>query len=157
MSQRRPTSDSVQIRLDMRALWIGGGILAALTIFLVAFFVGRMLAQPAGTGGTTASAPSGSNAPIALGQNPAQAPGAQAPTQLGGKPSDTPVPVPIVRAPAGPETPIGDNPRLALPELKSTGYIYDFGEIAPTAKVEKSILIKNDGTKPLEIKDVKSS
>ena len=43
-----------------------------------------------------------------------------------------------------------------MPELKDSGYIYDFGEIGPQDKVEKTFIIKNEGTKPLEIKDVKS-
>ncbi len=162
MSDRRtPKSDSVQIRLDMRAALIGGGIVAALLIFLAAFAIGRMLNQPAQTAVQTAPSAPGA-APNALPQ--AQQPGVQLPNQqqqqpqvLQGKPSDTPVPVPAVRAPAGAEMPIGDNPRLAIPDLKGTGYIYDFGEIAPTQKVEKVITLKNDGTKPLEIKDVKST
>jgi hypothetical protein len=162
MSQRRTSSDNVQIRLNTRVLMLGGGILVACMVFGLAFAVGRMLNQPATAdvpaaqgsvppGGVVPVLPSGQQAP---GAQPQQQ---QPPQQLGGKPSDTPVPVPVARAPAGNETAIGDNPRLAIPELKATGYIYDFGEIAPTAKVEKVITLKNDGTKPLEIKEVKTS
>lgn len=181
MSQKRPTArgggDTVQIRLDMRAVMIGGGIIAAVLIFVLAILVGRMTA---GGSPTTAQAPAAAQPGAPGGQvipvnpqpgqsqqiqiNPQAQPGQAQPGQAQqpivpaqGKPSDTPVPVPVVRAPAGPETPIGDNPRLALPELRSTGYIYDFGEIPGTQKVEKAIVIKNDGTKPLEIKDVKST
>ncbi len=173
MSQRRtPNNDNVQIRLDMRALLIGGGILAAIVIFGLAFAVGRIVA---GGGATTASGggTSGQSAVVG-GQNPAALPAganpaapaaganpppaaAKAPYQLGGSPSDPPIPVPPSLAPVSAETtPIGDNPRLALPELVASKYIYDFGEVGPNEKVEKTLTLKNDGTKPLVIDSVKS-
>lgn len=174
MSQRRtPNNDNVQIRLDMRALLIGGGILAAIVIFGLAFAVGRMVA---GGGATTASqgAPAGQRAAVS-GQNPvASAPGAnpaapsaganpvapsnKGPYQLGGNPNDPPIPVPPALQPISiADQPVGDNPRLALPDLAASKYLYDFGEISPTAKVEKTFVLKNDGSKPLEIASVKST
>lgn len=172
MSQRRtPNNDNVQIRLDMRALLIGGGILAAIVIFGLAFAVGRIVA---GGGATTASqgAPAAQSAATsgqnpAAGANPAAAPAAGAnpaapagkgPYQLGGNPSDPPIPVPPALQPISiAERPAGDNPRLALPDLTASKYVYDFGEIGPTEKVEKTFVIRNDGSKPLEIASVKST
>ncbi|MFN8499893.1 MAG: hypothetical protein U0641_18725 [Anaerolineae bacterium] len=171
MSQRRtPNNDNVQIRLDMRALLIGGGILAAIVIFGLAFAVGRLVA---GGGATTASqgAPAGQSA-VVSGQNPAAAanpaapsaganpvaPSNKGPYQLGGKPNDPPIPVPPALQPVSiSDQPAGDNPRLALPELVASKYVYDFGEIGPTEKVEKTLILKNDGSKPLEIASVKST
>ncbi len=173
MSQRRPpNNDNVQIRLDMRALLIGGGILAAIVIFGLAFAVGRIVAG----GGTTAASQGGTAGQSAVvgGQNPAALPAApnaaapaaganppaqgKAPYQLGGSPSDPAIPVPPNLQPVGADTtPIGDNPRLALPELVASKYVYDFGELGPTDKVEKTLVLKNDGTKPLVIDSVKST
>lgn len=160
MSQRRPSgNDTVQIRLDMRALLIGGGLLAAVLIFGLAFAIGRLAS------GSPAAAPAAPAAAVAANpgqaQSQAPAPAQQQPQAQAQQPNpgrdSAPVPVAAGRAPVGAEAPIGDNPRLALPELKTTNYIYDFGEISPTQKVEKDIVIKNDGAKPLEIKDVKST
>ncbi|MCW5850108.1 MAG: DUF1573 domain-containing protein [Anaerolineae bacterium] len=160
MSQRRTQgSDNVQIRLNMRVLIWGGLVLAAIVVFGLAFTVGRLINQPAASSAPSAAAPGAASAPnsslpAAPGQAPAQS--AARPAQGIDKPSDTPVPVPLGRRPVGSEVAIGDNPRLAMPELKDSGYIYDFGEIGPQDKVEKTFIIRNEGTKPLEIKDVKS-
>ncbi|MFN8470774.1 MAG: DUF1573 domain-containing protein [Anaerolineae bacterium] len=174
MSQRRtPNNDNVQIRLDMRVLLIAGGILAAIVIFALAFAVGRIAA---GGGTTTASqGGSASQSAVVSGQNPAAAaPGANSaapsaganpaapsnkgPYQLGGNPSDPPIPVPPALQPISlADRPAGDAPRLALPELVASKYVYDFGEISPTEKVEKTFVLKNDGSKPLEIASVKST
>ena len=172
MSQKRtPNNDNVQIRLDMRALLIGGGILAAIVIFGLAFAVGRIVAgggataaSQAGTAGQSAAVGSQNPGALAGGANPAAPGGANPPAagkgpyQLGGSPSDPPVPVPPSLQPVSVDTiPIGDNPRLALPELVASKYVYDFGEIGPTDKVEKTLVLKNDGTKPLVIDSVKST
>lgn len=160
MSQRRTQgSDNVQIRLNMRVLIWGGLVLAAIVVFGLAFTVGRLINQPAASSAPSAAAPGAASAPnsslpAAPGQAPAQS--AARPAQGIDKPSDTPVPVPLGRRPVGSEVAIGDNPRLAMPELKDSGYIYDFGEIGPQDKVEKTFIIRNEGTKPLEIKEVKS-
>lgn len=160
MSQRRPQkSDNVQIRVNMRVLMWGGLALAAIVVFGLAFAVGRLMNQPAAQTATSGAPSIGQSAPNAAAPpaGQAQAPAAPRPGGLpADKPSDTPVPVPLGRRPVGPEVPIGDNPRLALPELKETGYLYDFGEIGPQDKVEKTIIIKNEGAKPLEIKSVTS-
>lgn len=61
------------------------------------------------------------------------------------------------RLPAGDEVPIGDNPRLALPELAQTNYLYDFGDVPPDEIQETTITVENKGTQPLEIKSVRAS
>ena len=158
MSQRRPPGDTVQIRLDMRALLLGLGILAGCIIFGLAFWLGR------GAGTSPAPAAAVANQAQVQGGQPQAQPQApsqgqdqpQAQAQSSG-PSATPVPVPAARQPVGPETPVGDNPRLAIPDLKATGYVYDFGTIGPNDKVSKDIVLRNDGVKPLEIKEAKST
>lgn len=62
------------------------------------------------------------------------------------------------RRPAGSEIPIGDNPRLAIPELAASNYVLDFGE-TPLAEgpVTKEVTIKNTGVKELDITDVSAN
>jgi len=60
--------------------------------------------------------------------------------------------------PAGSEVPIGDNPRLALPDLADTGYILNFGEVTlAEGKVTKEVLLRNDGVRDLVIADVQTT
>jgi hypothetical protein len=64
---------------------------------------------------------------------------------------------PNLMKPAGDDVPIGDNPRLALPELAETDYNWDFGDIGPEEPVENVFTLKNVGTKELVIDRVTSS
>jgi hypothetical protein len=64
---------------------------------------------------------------------------------------------PNLLKPADESVPIGDNPRLALPDLVATNFNWDFGSIPPNAPVEKVFTVKNVGTKELDISNVTSS
>ena len=144
----------------MPALLIGGALLVGCMVFGLAFWLGRGSGAPAEP---AVAAVQGANPAQAQAQQPqAQAQGQQPqaqpqPQMRGSGPEATPVPVPSALQPVGPETPVGDNPRLAIPDLKATGYVYDFGTIGPNDKVSKDIVLRNDGVKPLEIQDAKST
>ena len=155
MSQRRPSGDTVQIRLDMRALLLGAGVLVACIVFGMAFWLGRGAGTSPAPAAAVANQAQVQGAQSQQPQPQAQAQG-QAQAQDSG-PSATPIPVPAARQPVGPETPVGDGPRLAIPDLRATGYVYDFGTIGPNDKVSKDIVLRNDGVKPLEIKETKST
>ncbi|MFQ5340241.1 MAG: hypothetical protein ACE5F6_01710, partial [Anaerolineae bacterium] len=126
MANQGQSGGQVVIKLDSRLFY---ALLAGVT-FLVAlglvFFVGLKLGQR--------------NQPqtAAIPQPAFQQPGLQ-PAQPGnpiqiqpGQAQQAPFDQPAVRQarlPAGDEVPIGDNPRLALPGLAETNYLYDFGQV----------------------------
>lgn len=154
MAKQGQSGGQVVIRLDARlfyALLAGTAFLLALSLV---FFVGLKLGQRG-------------RQPVAIPQQPAafQQPGIQQvqpgvvqlqPGQAQQAPFDQPA-VRQARLPAGDEVPIGDNPRLALPELAQTNYVYDFGKVPPDEVVETKIKVENKGTKPLVIKSVRAS
>jgi hypothetical protein len=60
--------------------------------------------------------------------------------------------------PAGSNVPIGDNPRLALPDLAKTNYVLEFGEVTvEEGKVTKEVPLRNAGVKDLVIADVQTT
>ena len=143
-------SGKIVIRLDQRFFYGAVAVLGVIAIFFVGLWLGRTLLSPARP--SRAALPQQQvppvQPPIAAqpGQElvpPWQAEGIEAQGQAA--------------PPAGDDVPIGDNPRLALPELEETNYTYDFGDIAPDQAVEKSFKIVNKGTKDLVIEDVSSS
>lgn len=148
----REQGTQVVIRLDQRLFYALVGGIGFLVLLGVVFFVGLQLGrrgQP-----QAAAVPAvqpGLPAVPAQGQLQVQ------PLQQG---QQNPFAQPAVRKarlPAGDEVPIGDNPRLALPELAKTNYVYDFGDVPPDQVQETTITVQNKGTKPLVIKSVRAS
>ena len=147
----REQSAQVVIRLDQRLFYALIGGVGFVVLLGVVFFVGLQLGQ--------------------RGQQQAAVPGLQpglqaipGQTQIQVQPlrqgQQNPFAQPAVRQarlPAGDEVPIGDNPRLALPELAKTNYVYDFGDVPPDEIQETTVTIQNKGTKPLVIKSVRAS
>ncbi|MFQ5342996.1 MAG: DUF1573 domain-containing protein, partial [Anaerolineae bacterium] len=131
-------------------------VFAFLLAVALIFFVGLRLG---GRGQTAAAAPTTSQQPATF-QQPGISvqPGIQAQPVAPGQqpPFDQPA-VRQARFPAGDEVPIGDNPRLALPELAKTNYVHDFGDVPPDEIQETTVTIQNKGTQPLLIKSVRAS
>lgn len=146
-------SGQVVIQLDQRLFY---GIIAVIGIVAI-FFVGLMLGRL-----TTASPQQPQTAafpqqqvPLAQQQGqPLQVqqvqPGQQVPPFTQGRD-------PNLLKPAGDDVPIGDNPRLTLPDLVDTDYNWDFGDIGPEEVAEKVFTVKNTGTQDLVIDRVTSS
>jgi len=141
----------VVIRLDQRVFYGLVAIVGVLGVFVVGVFLGRMLSGSSRVAQFTPGQaqqfqvqPGQQQFQVQPGQ-PGQVNPFQQPAQSQASP------------PAGADVPIGDNPRLAIPELEASNYVYDFGDIGPQQKVEKTFIIKNIGTKDLNIQDVSSS
>ena len=154
MAKQGQSGGQVVIRLDSRlfyALLAGVAFIVALGLV---FFVGLKLGQR------------GQPQTAAIPQPAFQQPGLQ-PAQPGsaiqiqpGQAQQAPFNQPAVRQarlPAGDEVPIGDNPRLALPELAQTNYVHDFGQVPPDEIQETHVTLENKGTQPLVIKSVRAS
>ncbi|MFQ6057630.1 MAG: DUF1573 domain-containing protein [Anaerolineae bacterium] len=146
---------TVVIQIDSRAVW-GLLIVIGLAAVLVAgFWIGRSLAGPNPQAGARVASQFGAQPPG--GQVVPQqetAPQSQVPAWQRPGPGENPN---ILKA-APPSVPIGDNPRLALPDLEGTNYVYDFGTIyAEAPPVEETLVVKNIGTKPLVIDKVVAS
>lgn len=146
----------VVIRLDSRLFYgLVGGVAFLLALFVV-FYVGLLLGR---RGQGSAAAP---QQPVTFqqpGTQPQSGNPAVQPIQPG-QAQQAPFNEPAVRQarrPAGDEVAIGDNPRLALPSLAETNYVYDFGKVAPDEIVETNIAVENKGAKPLVIKSVRGS
>jgi len=147
----------VVIKLDQRVFYGLVAIIGVLGVFVVGVFLGRML-----SGSSRQTAQLDRAAILQQMQQQAQPgqvqPGQAQPFQAQpGQANPFPQAVPAAKPPAGEDVPIGDNPRLAIPELADKNYTYDFGDIGPEEKVEKTFTIKNIGTKDLVIQDVSSS
>jgi len=149
-TQTQPGRGTVVIRLDQRLFYGCVATIASILLLGIVFFVGVQLGRR--------SRPA--SAPVAFQQPGLQVqPGVSQVQPL--QPGQTnPFSQPAVRKarlPAGDEVPIGDNPRLALPDLAKTNYVYDFGDIPPDEIVETTVTILNKGTKDLVIKSVRAS
>ncbi len=148
----------VVIKLDQRLFYGLIALVGVVGIFALGIFLGRSLNRPAASA-VAVQQPSGQQLQVQPGQqiqvqpgqqiqvNPGQAQPGQAnpfqqPAQTQGQP------------PAGDSVAIGDNPRLAIPELQPKNFIWDFGDVRPDQKVEHTFTLKNTGTKELDIKDV---
>jgi hypothetical protein len=123
------------------------GILGVLALVLVGFAIGRRGSSPPAT---VAAAPQASSQMI---QVPAGSVDSSITNmQVAPQPAtDTKKPV------SEKDVPIGDAPRLALPELVNSAYTYSFGKVTTPDKITKQFQIKNIGNKPLEIANVASS
>jgi hypothetical protein len=156
---RGTNSGKVVIRLNQRLFYGVVAVVGVIAVFFVGLWLGRTLLSPARQRRTASpqqqeqqqqqQLPSGQTAiPVQPGQQELVPPWEQEGIEVEGK----------ATWPAGDDVPIGDNPRLALPELKEeTNYTYDFGDIAPDQAVEKAFKIVNKGTKDLVIDDVSST
>jgi hypothetical protein len=148
----------VVIKLDQRVFYGLIAVIGVVGIFGLGIFLGRSLSRSAAvpvaqqqTLGQSGSIQTQSGQQFQL--NPAQPvqsqPGQSNPFQQPAQSQASP--------PAGDDVPIGDNPRLALPDLKDRNNIWDFGDVKPDQKVEKTFVVKNTGTKELVIDDVSST
>jgi hypothetical protein len=156
MTRQGQGDGQVVIRLDSRVFYVLLGGLAFVIVLALVFWVGLSLGR--GRSSQQAAVP----------QQPAafQQPGIQPQAGSGaiqvqpGQAAQAPFNEPAVqqaRLPAGDEVPIGDNPRLALPELAKTNYVHDFGEVPPDEIQETHVDLQNKGTQPLVIKSVRGS
>ncbi|MFQ6058718.1 MAG: DUF1573 domain-containing protein [Anaerolineae bacterium] len=147
-AKRTSGSGQVVIRLDQRLFYGIVAVLGVLAVFFVGLWLGRAtLGSPGRSQAALPQQPLGQQAvPMQPGAEQAVPPW-QGETQAQMK----------ATWPAGDSMPIGDNPRLALPELKEVNYTYDFGDIAPDQIVEKTFKVVNQGPKDLVIEDVSSS
>jgi len=140
------TGGDVVIKVDKRAFYGLVAILGIISIFAVGLFLGRIL--------------SGSSQVVVQPQ-----PVAAAPQQLQGLPQQGQQLPPIGQAvdpaqfqPAGDDVPIGDNPRLAIPELAKTDYVIDLGDIRfSDPPVDEVITLENKGSQELVIDKVTAS
>lgn len=164
----------VVIKLDARLFYLVVIVLGLVAAFAVGVFVARQFGGSSGTAFRPATQsqvqanPPGNPAANPIQVQPGQAgqlnlgqpgqPGQVIPGQPGqtipGQPGQ---PAQIAKAPATKDVPIGDNPRLSLPELEGKNFIWDFGSVSPDQKVEKTFEVVNPGTKELLIEDVSSS
>lgn len=154
MAKQGQSGEQVVIKLDSRLFYALLGGVAFLVALGLVFFVGLKLGQR------------GQSQTVAVSQPAFQQPGLQQsqpgsviqvqPGQAQQAPFDQPA-VRQARLPAGDEVPIGDNPRLALPGLAETNYLYDFGQVPPDEVQETHIVLENKGTQPLVIKSVRAS
>jgi hypothetical protein len=153
MSER--ASSQVVIRLDQRLFYAFVAIFGVLALFGVGLYIGRL---SSGASRAAAPAPVAANqtAPLALQQPQMGAQVANPVTsgQTGGQNPFQTQPGQQVQAAA---QPFGQDNRLSIPEIKDKGYVWDFGSVPPTAKVEKVFQLKNDGKSELIIEDVTSS
>lgn len=122
------------------------GVIGVIALVLVGVAIGRRGTQPPAAAaasqatGQTISVPAGSVDPSVTNM------------QVAPEPS-TPTKKPV----SAEEQPIGDAPRLAIPELATTNYSYTFGKVTSKNKISKTFTIQNIGKKPLEIASVASS
>jgi hypothetical protein len=149
-------SGKVVIRLNQRLFYGLVAVVGIVAVFFVGLWLGRTLLSPARQSRTASppqpqqqqQLPPGQTAiPVQPGQQELVPPWEQEGIEVQGQ----------ATWPAGDDVPIGDNPRLALPELEGTDYTYDFGDIAPDQAVEKAFKIANKGTKDLVVDDVSST
>jgi len=141
--QTASTGGDVVIKIDQRAFLIFIGLIGVVVIFFVGLWLGRVGSAPA--------------QPVAQVQQPVVAQ-PQQPLTIQQAPAPAPGgPDPNIMRPASDQIPVGDNPRLALPELAETDYVFDFGDIPPDRPVEHLFTIKNTGTQDLVIDKVSSS
>jgi hypothetical protein len=149
--------DNTQIVIRMTS-GIFYGLIATvigLGLVVVVFLVGMRLGS-AQNNGAVAIRPVYNPAPAAVQPaqpqaQPAQAPAAAVPA--GEQPSAI-----SAGQPAGSQVPVGDNPRLALPDLAEMSYVMDFGE-TPVANgpATRETLIRNTGVNDLVIADVQTT
>lgn len=144
MRQTASTGGDVVIKIDQKAFLIFIGLIGVVAIFFVGLWLGRVGSGPA--------------QPVAQVQQPLAVQQVQQPLSSQQVPAPAPGgPDPNIMRPASDQVPVGDNPRLALPELAEMDYVYDFGDIAPDKPVETLFTIKNTGTQELVIDKVSSS
>lgn len=152
MGKSRATSadqDTVVIRVTPGVLMGVFGSILGVIIIGVVFWIGLQLGG--GRNQSAAAQPAYyPNQPAAPQPAPAQQPAVQ---QV--QPSDQPI---VAGRPAGAEVPIGDNPRLALPDLATSNYVLDFGETpADAGRVTKQVTLRNDGVKDLVITNLRAN
>jgi len=144
--------NTVVIRVDAQVLyWIIGllvGLIALLAVFVIGVWIGRGRVT-----GSAAQQATYYGAPPQVSVVQPQAPAVQPQVSA----AQQPVPGPS-RKPVGKEVPIGDNPRLAVPELAANNYVLDFGEVTvEQGPVTKEVTIRNIGAKDLIISDVQTT
>ncbi len=123
------------------------GVVAVVALVLVGVAIGRRGTEPPATA-AAASQPQGQTITVPAGS----VDGSVTNMQVAPEPS-TPTKKPV----SAQEQPVGDAPRLAIPELSTTNYTYTFGKLYSKDKVTKTFTIQNIGKKPLEIANVASS
>lgn len=136
------------------------GVTALVAVFLVGMRLGgnrAAVARPAYSPGQAYAVQPAQPQQIAPAQPGAGASNQPLPAQPQVATGNQAVPGPS-GPPAGSEIPIGDNPRLALPDLADTGYVLNFGQVTlAEGKVTKEVLIRNDGVEDLVIADVQTT
>ncbi|MBS1252372.1 MAG: hypothetical protein MAG451_01411 [Anaerolineales bacterium] len=157
MAKRKKQGDGqVVIRLDSKLFYGLAGGLAFVVVLAIVFYLGLMLGG--GGGSQQAAAPQTGFQQPGLQQQSQTSNAVQSiqPDQAEQAPFNNES-VRQARRPAGDEVPIGDNSRLALPELATSNYVYDFGDIPPDEIQETQIMVENKGSQPLQISSVRGS
>lgn len=145
---------TVVIRMTKGVFYGLIGTVFGVTALVAVFLVGMRL------GGSRAAGPTVARPAYAPGQayaiQPAQPQQQAAPAQP--QVSTANQPAGPSGPPAGSEVPIGDNPRLALPDLAASDYALAFGEEAVAqGPVTQEVVVRNDGVKDLVISDVQTT
>lgn len=150
-------SSNVTIKMDARVLYGLIALVAVLGIFGIGWWLGNQI------GPDEAAAPVAAPQAAAV-NNPVTDPNAAAGTTIQVDPNNPANPAGAQPAPASAnpvsveESPlVAGQPRLWLPEVAETNFVYDFGEIPADAAVEKDFQITNLGDTELVIEDVSAS
>jgi len=148
-------SSNVTVKVDARVLYGLIALVAVLGIFGIGWWLGNQIGPD-----QTATAPvTNVQEGAAPGVNvPPPVPGVTDPNSSAPAPAvqDAPpassAPVSVEEAPL-----VAGTPRLWLPEVAETNFVYDFGEIPADNAVEKDFEITNLGDTELVIEDVSAS
>ncbi len=145
----RKTDKQFELALTPQLLIGVLGVVGVLALVLVGFAIGRRGTTPTATtstgntqyqAGQTISVPAGSVDSSTTNMVVAPQPDVETKHPVSEK-----------------EQPIGDAPRLALPDLAGTNYAFGFGKITNPDKITRTFTIKNIGQQPLNIGSVSSS
>lgn len=158
MGQSKSSSanqNTVVIRMSWGVFYGLVGTLLGAAALVVAFWLGVQLARSRNAGQVIVQQPAYSTGQPYAAQPVAPQPAGAVQPQAATSSQSGPF---ASGPPAGKEVPIGDNPRLALPDLAQTNYVLDFGDVTvEQGPVTKEVRVHNDGVKDLVISEVQTT